>query len=293
MQGTTDQVDVNVIGSRETDGRGAARRGFRQRRRSDPFGIGLAEQHFRFGQARVGPGQLEQDQHDLLAVVHRPVLDRRWRKPRLRPLSAEVERRCQPVWATTRPRRRAGQLRFGVPITEFDTINYGLRLRKHEHHHLPRQPAYLHRLRRHVRIVEYQRILAPPAGCATSRDSLIYPTKGSLHKASVGVGTPAGSSGTTTRRTISTSATFPLTRDYTFMLNGELGYGDGYGDRRHAAFLQELLRRRGNRHCAASASSRSVRRTPTAIRAGGSRKLLGNAEFLFPFPGLQTTGRSG
>ena len=54
VQGTTDQVDVNVSGGREADRRGAARRGLRQRRRRDPVGLGRAAEHLRLGQARLG-----------------------------------------------------------------------------------------------------------------------------------------------------------------------------------------------------------------------------------------------
>ena len=61
------------------------------------------------------------------------------------------------------------------------------------------------------------------------RDSLIYPTKGTLQRASAEVGVP-GPSLNYYKGQYQYQRYFPLTRDYTLMLNGEIGYGGGYGE---------------------------------------------------------------
>jgi outer membrane protein insertion porin family len=78
---------------------------------------------------------------------------------------------------------------------------------------------------------------------------------------------------------------FPIGRDYTLMVNGEIGYGGGYGDTPTLPFFK-------NYYLGGVNSIRGFRVFtvgPKDIQGnprGGSHKLLGNAEFLFPMPGL-------
>ena len=77
---------------------------------------------------------------------------------------------------------------------------------------------------------------------------------------------------------------FPLTRTTTLMLNGEIGYGDGYGNKSLPFFK--------NYFAGGVSSLRGYRLNTVSPRdangdpRGGNRKLLGNVEYLFPFPGL-------
>src|SRR5262249_55109303 len=78
---------------------------------------------------------------------------------------------------------------------------------------------------------------------------------------------------------------FPLTRYIAFMLNGEVGYGEGYGDKPLPFFKN---------YFAGGVSSVRGFRTYTigpkdtdGNPRGGSKKLLGNAELLVPFPGME------
>ena len=71
------------------------------------------------------------------------------------------------------------------------------------------------------------------------------------------------------------------------MLRGDLGYGDGYGEQA-AAVLQGVLRAAAWARCAATRRRRSGRRTSTATRLGGRRKIVGNAELVLSDPARAT-----
>ena len=174
-----------------------------------------------------------------------------------------------------------GQLRLGVPISEFDTIHYGLGAERTEITTFPDSPLHLQGLRQDVR-VENTNVFFTAGWERDQRDSLIYPTKGSLHKASAEVGTPLGPL-EYYKFSYQYQCYFPLTRNLTFMVNGEAGYGDGYGEQA-AAVLQELLRRRGNVGARLPDRILSVRRTPTATR-GAAAEAARQCRVAVPVPG--------
>jgi outer membrane protein insertion porin family len=177
-----------------------------------------------------------------------------------------------------------GQLRLGVPISEFDTIQYGLGAERTDITTFADSPLIY---------IDYvntfgasnSNVFFTAGWQRDQRDSLIYPTKGSLHKASAEVGTPAGSL-EYYKFSYQYQRYFPLTRNLTFMVNGEAGYGDGYGSTPLLPFFKNFF-------AGGVSSVRGFRSFTIAPKdsngdpRGGSRKLLGNAEVLFPFPGLQ------
>jgi outer membrane protein insertion porin family len=183
-----------------------------------------------------------------------------------------------------RTKTAGGAVRFGVPITERDTINYGLGYERTEISTFADSPLiYLDYVRTFGSNTDA--ILGTIGWVRDTRDSLIYPTKGGLVRASTEIGLPGGSlnyhktQGQYQRY-------FPLTRDYTLMLNGEIGYGGGYSDTPNLPFFKNFYvggvnSLRGYR--VFTVGPKDIQGNPR----GGSHKLLGNAEFLMPFPGLQ------
>jgi outer membrane protein insertion porin family len=183
-----------------------------------------------------------------------------------------------------RTKSAGAALRFGVPVTEADTINYGLGYEQTKIDTFVDSPLIY---------IDYVRtfgdtndaILLTGGWTRDSRDSLLYPTKGTLQKVTAEVGTP-GASLNYYRGSYQYQRYFPISRDYTLMLNGEIGYGDGYGDTPTLPFFKNFFvggvnSLRGFR--VFTVGPKDVQNNPR----GGNRKLLGNAEFLFPFPGLQ------
>jgi outer membrane protein insertion porin family len=176
-----------------------------------------------------------------------------------------------------------GAVRLGVPITEIDTVNYGLGVEDTKLTTFPDSPVLY---RDYVATFGEQNtaILGTIGWARDGRDSLIYPTSGSYHRASGEVGLPGGTL-KYYKASYQYQRYFPLSRLYTVMLNGEVGYGDGYGGKPlpffRNFFTGGVTSVRGYRNF--TIGPKDSEGNPR----GGSRKLLGNAEFLFPFPGLE------
>jgi outer membrane protein insertion porin family len=176
-----------------------------------------------------------------------------------------------------------GQMRLGVPISEFNTIQYGFGAENTKITTFDDSPLIY---RDYVATFgsENTNVYLTAGWVRDQRDSLIYPTKGSLHKAGAEVGTPLGTL-EYYKLTYQYQRYFPLTRYVTFMLNGEIGYGDGYSDKPLPFFKN---------YFAGGVSSVRGFRTYTISPKdsdgnprGGSKKILANAELLFPFPGME------
>ncbi|MGZ5093937.1 MAG: outer membrane protein assembly factor BamA, partial [Burkholderiales bacterium] len=177
-----------------------------------------------------------------------------------------------------------GAVRFGVPVTDIDTINYGLGYERTSISTFADSPLiYLDYVSTFGSTSDA--ILATVGWTRDNRDSLIYPTKGGMQRASAEVGVP-GASLKYYKAQYQYQRYFPISRDYTLMLNGELGYGAGYSDTSALPFFKNFYvggvnSLRGFR--VFTVGPKDIQGNPR----GGSHKVLGNAEFLFPFPGLQ------
>jgi len=177
-----------------------------------------------------------------------------------------------------------GQFRLGVPITELDTIQYGIGYEDVTIKTFADSPLIY---RDYVNTFGSQNtnLFLAAGWTRDGRDSLLYPTKGSFHRANVEVGTPGGTLDYY-KLSYNYQRYFPLTRTFTFMLNGEIGYGAGYGDTPVLPFFK-------NFYAGGVTSVRGFRAYTIGPKdsdgnpRGGPRKLLGNAELLFPFPGLE------
>ena len=176
-----------------------------------------------------------------------------------------------------------GQLRFGVPVSEIDTIQYGIGYDDTTITTFPDSPQ---RYLDYVAVFGSQNTnLFLTAGWARDeRDSRIYPTKGSLHRANAELGTPAGDL-EYYKLYYQYQRYFPLTRFTSLMVNGEAGYGDGYNDKPLPFFKNYYV---GGVNSVRGFKSftigpKDINGDPT----GGPRKVQANTELLFPFPGLE------
>jgi outer membrane protein insertion porin family len=180
-----------------------------------------------------------------------------------------------------------GQLRFGVPITDLDTINYGIGVERTTLNVFDDSPD---RFKDFVDTFgETNSTLLGSIGWARDgRDSLLYPTKGSMQRLSLEAGLPGGSL-RYYKATYQLQRYWPVSRFNSIMLNGELGVGEGLGGKPLPFFKNFFA---GGVNSVRGYEPNSLGEKDQADDPiGGSRRAVFNAEFLTPFPGL-TNDRS-
>ncbi len=176
-----------------------------------------------------------------------------------------------------------GGVRFGVPLNEMDTVNFGLSAERTKLTTYDTTPT---------RYLDYVRdfgasntTLRGDVGWARdTRDSIIYPTKGSLQRAFTEVGLPGGNV-KYYKLSYQHQWLRPLIQDFTLMLNGEAGYANGYGGKPLPFFKSFFAG--GNTSVRGFKSSSLGPKDIDGNALGGNRRLVGNAEVLFPFPGMK------
>lgn len=116
-------------------------------------------------------------------------------------------------------------------------------------------------------------------------NNAIFPTKGSLHKVSAEITLP-GSDLEYYRLTYEAGRFWPVATRSTFRVRGELSYGNGYGDTTELPFYKNFFA--GGSTTVRGYKSRSLGPRDTASPndpIGGSKRVLGTIEYLFPLPG--------
>lgn len=182
-----------------------------------------------------------------------------------------------------RTKTTGGNIRFGVPVTEIDSIQYGVGYENTKIDIFDESPLIY---KSYVATFGDQNstILGSAGWIRDGRDSLIYPTSGALNKAFLETGLPGGTL-KYYKLNYQHQRYFALSSTFTLMLNGEIGYGNGYSAKPLPFFK--------NFYAGGVSSVRGYKtftigpKDSNGDPLGGSRKLLGNAEFLFPFPGLE------
>lgn len=176
-----------------------------------------------------------------------------------------------------------GQVRFGVPFTDIDMVTLGLGYEDTSITVFDDSP---------LRITSYVNtfgedntsVLGNVGWVRDTRDSAIYPTSGATSRAFLETGLPGG-----TLRfykvNVQHQRYFPLSRNFTLYVNGDVGYGNGLGGKPLPFFRNYY-----------AGGVNSVRGYYTATIGpkdsngdpiGGSKKVVGNVELLFPFPGME------
>jgi outer membrane protein insertion porin family len=281
VAGTTDQVDVNI---------GVSER---------PTGTILVGGGFSSGEGIVLSGSVSQNNvfgsgNHLTLQLNSSKVNRVYALSFTRPyytvdgvsLGFDVYQRNTDPGAINIARYRTqtlgGQMRFGVPVTEIDTINYGLGAEATVLSVFPDSPQrfldFANTFGTHTTTV-----LATAGWVRDGRDSHIYPTKGRLQRLVLETGLPGGSL-RYYKAGYQHQWYYPLSRYYTVMLNGEAGYGKGVGDKPLPFFKNYYAG--GPTTVRGYAPSGIGPKDVNENAIGGSRRIIGNAEFLMPFPGL-------
>lgn len=177
-------------------------------------------------------------------------------------------------------------LRFGVPVTETDTVFLGVNAEQTE-------------IREGTGLPDAYREYAEKFGTTSSalpltlgwardgRDSALVPTRGSLQRVNADVSVAGDVR--YVRASYQFQQYYPLSKKYTLALNSDLGWGQGLQGQQYPLFknffVGGLGSVRGFEQSTLGPSGSSSSTNPATIYLGGSKKLVLNAELIVPFPG--------
>lgn len=127
-----------------------------------------------------------------------------------------------------------------------------------------------------------------------SRDSLLFPTRGIVHRASVELAIP-GSDLKYYRTSYQIQPFIPLSKNLTLMLNGEIGYGGGYGGSDLPFYKNYYGGGIGSvrGYDTGSLGPTQLNQQGEEERLGGTRKIVANAELLYSVPKYEKSVRLG
>jgi outer membrane protein insertion porin family len=177
-------------------------------------------------------------------------------------------------------------LRFGVPVTETDTVFMGVNAEQTEIRTGTGLPdAYL----------EYAQKFGATSSALPltlgwsrdGRDSALVPTRGSLQRVNADVS--VGGDVRYLRASYQYQQYFPLTKKYTLAFNTDLGWGQGLKGQEYPLFKNFYVGGLGSVRGFEQSTLGPTRPTSSTnlapIYLGGSKKVVFNAEFITPFPG--------
>lgn len=174
-------------------------------------------------------------------------------------------------------------VRYGVPIAEDERISYGLSVERTELTLFPTSSAAL---QGYVNTFgdTNNNLMATVGWLRDTRDSAITTTEGTVQRAVMEIGLPV-SPQRYYKLTYQHQWFYPLSRNFTLMLNGEAGTAAGY-DGQPLPFFK-------NFYAGGVGSVRGYEPSSLGPRdinnssLGGDQRVVSNAELLFPMPGYE------
>ncbi len=177
-----------------------------------------------------------------------------------------------------------GGVRFGVPVTEYDAINFGLGYERNDLKLDSFSPQ---------RYLDYVNTFGSRSNTVRgtfgfgrdTRDSIYFPSRGYLLEAGAEVGLPGGDVKFWRLQTRGQWLQ-PIWGPIVLSVNGEFGMADGYGGKPLPFFK--------NFYAGGVDSIRGFEQSSLGPRdtngdfVGGNRRVVGNVELLFPMPGVKT-----
>lgn len=182
-------------------------------------------------------------------------------------------------------------IRFGFPIDEYQSFSFGIAADTTTISVYDSSPTYY---KKYVADFGSTNISLPLTltWAKDTKNSFFFPTSGTYQRANLEVGLPGGDL-TYYRLGYQIQHFLPLSKRFTLMLNGDVGYAGGYGSKSLPFFK--------NYYAGGVNSVRGFKTSTLGTagtlegddRIGGNRKVVGNAELLWNLPGFEKTARIG
>lgn len=185
-----------------------------------------------------------------------------------------------------------GGIRFGFPINEFQSWSVGIAADTTTIDLFDNSPDYYEK---YVESFGKTNISFPLtlAWVSDSKNSFFFPSKGTYQRAGLEVGLPGGDL-TYYRANYQLQHFIPLSKQFTLLLGGDLGYASGYAGKGLPFFKNYYA---GGVGSVRGYKGNSLGSTQTidedGNRVGGNRKLVANAELLWSLPGFEKSARLG
>jgi outer membrane protein insertion porin family len=193
-----------------------------------------------------------------------------------------------------------GGVSFGMPLNERDSISGGISL---DYTGVDLQDDSPDRWKRYCASdlmtlsCNYTSWMLNLGWAHDTRDNILYPNKGVFQRINLEVGLP-GLDLQYYKADYKHSWFEPITKNFTFMLNGEIGYGDTYGSKnKEFPFFKNYYVGGVNSVRGFQQSSIGSFVAPggttnnVGFFEGGTKRLVGNAEIFFPVPGLKDSSQ--
>ena len=176
--------------------------------------------------------------------------------------------------------KQGGNMKFGVPFSETDTVFFGIGVERTTIDVSTNTPlAYQNWVAKNGRVTTNFPLTI--GWSKDQRDSALVPTRGRYQQANLEVGVPGGV--TYYRAYYQHQWFYPVSKSFTLAFNNEFGYGRGYGGKDFPIFKNYYAGGIGS--VRGYETSTLGPRDANGIAIGGSSKIVGNVEFIFPLPG--------
>jgi outer membrane protein insertion porin family len=182
-------------------------------------------------------------------------------------------------------------VRLGVPVNERDTISFGLNYEQTSVTTVSTSPTqYLKFVEQFgsvpggIGTVDTKTVRLDTSWARDTRNSFLFPTKGMLTRVAAEIGVPPGDV-KYYKMSFQQQNYFPLSKSFTLMLNGEVGYGNGLSSQPLPFFKNYYAGGVSSVRGFANATLGPKDSLGNAL--GGNERVVGNAELFFPLPGLK------
>jgi len=177
----------------------------------------------------------------------------------------------------------AAGVNWGLPLNESDRLGFGLDVEFttiEEGNNFP-DSEIIKFVRENG--TEYTNFKSSAVWSTDTRNRAIFPTKGGRKRLSGDITLPGVSDLEFYKASYNQKHYFPVTKHTTLYLNGDLGYGDAYGDTSTLPFFENYFA--GGKSSVRGYSDNTLGpKDRYGDALGGSVKVVGNIEYVFPVP---------